>query len=589
MKLYTTTLNTLCLAAGISLIATACGPAENNDDNATTNVTNAQLLDCSSFGDALTLTDEVQDGVDYIVDCNASVRGELVIEPGVIIQFKDEAGLEVSGEGSITAEGTAEDPIILTAENQEAGAWRGIYVESSSAKNKLSYVEIEYAGGQQFNSNGDKGSIVLYSGGKLSLKNSTISDSANYGFNNNYAAELTFENNTITGSELHPITIEAGIMHQLDTASTLTGNGKDSVRVTDGAVSGITATWNKLSVPYFVDNEIRITGDSVINIAPGASFVFASDTGISLGEGASFAAEGTAEEKISFTGELEEKGSWLGIFINSNDPKNKFEHVVIDYAGGGSFNSNDDRGALILYSGSKFSLKNSTISNSKTFGVNADYDLSGLSFENNTITGCEQEPVSIPLANLSDIDAGSDLTGNARDYVRANGRTSFTGTVAATWNTLSVPYFFANNNVYKIQNEGGVTIEAGTKLVFGANAGLQVNEASSLTAVGTAEKKIEFVGEDAAAESWRGIMFYSNDTSNRLEHVIVKSGGSDSFNSNGDEGGVIVYADAQVTLKDVEITDSGECAVNASYRSSVVIEEGTNVLTGLTASICLPD
>ena len=146
--------------------------------------------------------------------------------------------------------------------------------------------------------------------------------------------------------------------------------------------------------------------------------------------------------------------------------------------------------------------------------------------------------IRVPLDNLSDIDVESDLTGNARDYVRANRNSAFDGMLAVTWNNLSVPYFFANDNIYKIRTEGGVTIEAGTKLIFGANAGLQVDEGSSLTAVGTADAKIEFVGEDDAAQSWRGLMFYSNDTSNRLEHVVVKSGGSDSFNSNGDEGGV---------------------------------------------------
>lgn len=578
----------LALATISSLTMMACGPT-NNDDNAKTNTAQAKLIECSDFGSDLTLTDDVDGGVDYIVDCEAAVRGELIIEPGVIIQFKEDAGFDVSGEGTITAEGTAEKPIVFTAEEQVAGFWKGFYISSGSVKNKLDHVEFEYAGGDQFNSNGDKGSIILYADGQLSLTNSLITKSANFGLNNNYEAELTFSNNTITESELQPISIEANLMGEIDSESQLTGNGKDFVRVTSGYVEDIEATWKKLTVPYQIKSSIDISGESAITVEAGAEFVFAEDTGIEVSDGSYFAAQGTAEEHVIFTGEVEEKGSWNGFLFHSNDVKNSLDYVTVDYAGGGSFNSNDDRGAVMMYADSRLILTNSTISNSKEYGFNVNYSVEDLTFSNNTITGCEKEPVAVQVGNIHQLDSESQLTGNTKDYVRLHSSYASATGVTGQWNKLTVPYLFAADTDFNITDESVVNVEAGTEFRFAANAGLEVDDDSSFSAVGTSEAKIQFLGIDETAESWKGIMFYSNDTKNRLEHVNIKYAGSGSFNSNGDEGGLIIYADAQVTIKDVEISDSGDCAISAEYESSVLIEEGTNVLTGLLAGICLPD
>lgn len=595
MKLNTKSPIMLCLAATISMTTMACGPGDDNGDNgdnATTNTTNAQLLDCSSFGEDLTLEDNVDGGVDYIVDCLARVDGDLTVEPGVIIQFKQDSGLNMAA-GSLSAKGTADKPIIFTGETQVRGSWYGVQFVSTSAKNALEHVTVEYAGQDQFDVFGVRGAVGLQREGRLSVKNSTFKESADVGFHApDSASTLTFENNTSVDNDSHPVSIHQGLLAELDEASKLEGNGKNSVLVTAAGtsdVNGVEGAWGNLSVPYFVAETLSIQGESSITIAPGATFVFAADTGVVVASDSSLSAEGSEGAIITFTGEVEEKGAWLGIAFDSNTPQNKLEHVLVDYAGSDQFDVFGERGGVVIKGDAKLSIKNSTISNSKEFGLDVEYGIEGLTFENNTITGCDKEPINVPFENLTDIDSESNLTGNARDFVRVEeSRQRIAGTSAYVLQNLSVPYFFPNDTRFEIGSEGGLTIEAGTKLYFGANASLGIKSESFLNVVGTADAKVEFLGANETAQSWVGMSFDSNNTNNRLEHVIVKHGGSAEFDVFGQQAAVGVKNDSQLTIKDVEISESGPCGIDLLDDDSILIEEGMNSIMGSLLGICIP-
>lgn len=76
-------------------------------------------------GVALTLHN-INNGVDYIINCSLAVNGDLTIDPGVTIQFGTDAAINVRGTGSIQALGTQNLPILLTGEDKTAGSWKGI-------------------------------------------------------------------------------------------------------------------------------------------------------------------------------------------------------------------------------------------------------------------------------------------------------------------------------------------------------------------------------------------------------------------------------------------------------------------------------
>jgi len=74
-------------------------------------------------------------------------NGNLTLEPGVILKFTANSSLRVDSGGSLTAEGTALSPIVLTAVDPTPGFWFGVEIfGSNSSRNSLEFVQIEYAG-----------------------------------------------------------------------------------------------------------------------------------------------------------------------------------------------------------------------------------------------------------------------------------------------------------------------------------------------------------------------------------------------------------------------------------------------------------
>ena len=69
------------------------------------------------------------------------------IEPGVVIEFKQDAGIRVNDNVAFIAEGTEEKPIVFSGTGKGKGYWRGLFF-SSQANNSLAHVKVEYAAGK---------------------------------------------------------------------------------------------------------------------------------------------------------------------------------------------------------------------------------------------------------------------------------------------------------------------------------------------------------------------------------------------------------------------------------------------------------
>ena len=579
-------LATLSLTALLgSLIACGGLSQDNNDDNTTTptDTSKAQLLACEDFGEDLTLTDEIDDGVDYIVDCQVGSRGELVVEPGVVIQFKPGASLIATGAGSIVAKGTAAKPIVFTGEVQEKGSWGGISILSQSPKNEFDHVTVEYGGGEEFGYDNIAAGLVVDRVANLELRNSTIRESKSYGFyhNGNF---IEFEKNTITGSELAPAVIPAWSLHELDVESDLTGNGQDHVLILDGSRPKTAVTWEALSVPYLFRASTILSSDGIVTIAPGATLMFANNTGLSL-LGQSIVAKGTEAAPITFKGETEEKGAWLGIHNTGSNAPNVFDHVVISHAGGsGGFGYENKEAALVIENLGKLELTNSTITHSAGYGLHG-YDLGELMFANNTITECELEPVAVPSELAYEIDIDSDLTGNGRDYVLVNAELTVKD-FSSTWKNLSVPYLIPAGEVLELRGRTKLILEAGTEVAFGEDAGLSV-VSGSLQAKGTELSRVKFFGEKDTAESWRGLYIGTSDPLNKLEYTTIRNAGGTAIYDDGERGAIVVDTPAQVTLDQVDLEESGTCGVNLIDKGSKAIIDGTSYEAADESGMCV--
>lgn len=126
----------------------------------------------------------------------------LTVEAGTIVLFDDEGEIDVSSGGYFASNGTANNMVYLGGIVEQAGSWLGIINNSADQRNVIDYTEIAYAGGGAHNSNGDLGTIVVWSSAYQAVTNSILRDNAtnapcaiNAPYNNE---TLVLTNNTVT-------------------------------------------------------------------------------------------------------------------------------------------------------------------------------------------------------------------------------------------------------------------------------------------------------------------------------------------------------------------------------------------------------
>tara|TARA_R110000823_G_scaffold288701_1_gene406891 strand:+ start:42899 stop:44389 length:1491 start_codon:yes stop_codon:yes gene_type:complete len=303
------------------------------------------VLDCNSFqsnnNDAILLLENRIDGVDYIIDCVIPVEIDLTIEPGVVIEFADAAGMNVKESGSVSAIGSQSAPITFTALTKTKGAWKGIISSSESVKNQFDYVTIDYAGGGTLGGNNESGSLIFRPGIYFRLNNVSITNGATNGLKATwYDYNVEINNCTITGCDT-PIYAEANVASHIS-GGDFTGNTIDAIRLIGDAGSrkiGNSQTWKNLSVPYRIAESLSIEDGAKFTIEPGVVVEFEDGKGITLdktfNDGSALVAEGTPENPIVFTGVTKAPGAWHSISIRrTSSVQNKIDNVLIEYAGG---------------------------------------------------------------------------------------------------------------------------------------------------------------------------------------------------------------------------------------------------------------
>ncbi|AFL82132.1 hypothetical protein Aeqsu_2679 [Aequorivita sublithincola DSM 14238] len=297
-----------------------------------------ETIDCSTnvaAGETLTLENR-NDGIDYIINCVYGINGDLIIKPGVTIQFGTDAGLAILNTGSIQALGIVGEPVLFTGEDRNPGSWRGIYIETNDIKNKMEFTNIEYAGGKAFNSNGDKGAVIVWSNSHLTMRNSVISNSETYGFNAIYGGdELVLENNTITNCNV-PMIIRPNYVNGM-VGGNYKGNGTNAIYLNDGFLN-IDATFKDFGVPYHILSRLVVSaGGGKLTINPGVVMKFGLNASLVVDEGASgskpsLVAVGTAQSPILFTGIDAVLGAWQGIYFDTPSALNEIGFATIEYA-----------------------------------------------------------------------------------------------------------------------------------------------------------------------------------------------------------------------------------------------------------------
>ena len=323
-------------------------------------------LDCNYFTENpnTVLKDNLEAPVDYIITCVTRVNGKLTIDPGVVIAFEQDAGLEFKDKSSFKMEGTAKKPIILTGKEKTKGFWRGIHTESPSPNNVMSYVTIDYAGG-----GGSKAALAIYKeNSNLTMDHCTFSNSKYNGMVVNDevgkdAHNIIMNNCTFTKNNI-PVQTNITRLNMFNGSNSFSGNKNDYIHIDRQNLYG-DATWAKLDVPYFLQDNFMYK-DGVLTVEPGTEIIMSAQNWMHVSNKSSLVMVGTAADPIIIRGEHDAAGFWQQLNIDSSSPLNEIGHVIFKNAGRTTDTPN---GAVFLGSSNFLNIHDVVFSNCFEYGL----------------------------------------------------------------------------------------------------------------------------------------------------------------------------------------------------------------------------
>lgn len=311
------------------------------------------------------------------------------------------------------------------------------------------------------------------------------------------------------------------------------------------------------------DTDYRVTDDvdvrATLEIEPGTRVHFEQGNRMAIRGSGALIAEGTGDDPIRFTGTEETPGWWDGIwFRESEDPRNRIDHAIVEYAGGdfyavqlGEFRitgSSVDAAAAIT---------NSTIRHSDRHGVYVQRGSRLIDFDNNRITSNGAFPVTLrgnPPAAAA-IGTTSDLTGNDSDAVR----------IYEDNNTISSDLTYADPGVpYRVEDadidvSGAVlTVTAGVTMEFDSGSSIRVTSGGGLQVEGTPDDQVRFTAVQQVPGFWTGITYVdSSRPDNKIEHAVIEYGGSEpNFSGWNSSSGGNVTLGRSISSADLSIANS---------------------------------
>ncbi|MDL2239858.1 DUF5018 domain-containing protein [Bacteroidales bacterium OttesenSCG-928-L14] len=331
--------------------------------------------------------------IDYVVDGTFRVNGNalLTIEPGVTIMFKGTNGnIYVTENAGLRMVGTAAKPIILTGpvNNQNKGSWNKVVIKSKRADNEFEYVQFINGGSGTSSYN----AVIEVYPGMLKMSNCLIDGGLKNGIECESNGELTvFENNTIRNCNEYPVYAYSNINNfpNIGSNNVFTGNGKNYVYVGGSGSPTEDMTINKLSIPYYLSAGLVVNDNITLTIAPGTTMLLGSEKYIDVRANAVFVAEGTASERITVKGFVDEKGYCRGLVFKSTRSGNKLNYC--DFSCGGKATGYYSNNVVYFYPGIRCEMRNTTVSKSYFYGVAIENPNNlYLTHENVTFYDCEQ-------------------------------------------------------------------------------------------------------------------------------------------------------------------------------------------------------
>ena len=306
---------------------------------------------------------------DYRVTHDISVRGDLIIKPGVIIAFESNKGMEIVT-GSIQAKGLETNGIVFKGALEQPAYWKGLVIHTNSEVNELTYVTIKQGGSEAFMSTNTQANVTLagndHSGAAVKITHSHLNESGAHGLYVQGKSSLNaFANNSFKDNAWATAYIPAEQIHKIDLGSFSDGNGGFLTIETGGGVSlQQEVSWKRL--PYLVTSDIKI--QSGVKIDAGANFRFEPALTMAVTDNGYLQAAGSETANIIFTS-AGDNAYWNGLYINSFSEKNTIMFSEISGAGANRISDADHEANVVVGQNGLLKLENSVITKGKGYGV----------------------------------------------------------------------------------------------------------------------------------------------------------------------------------------------------------------------------
>jgi hypothetical protein len=313
-------------------------------------------------------------------------------------------------------------------------------------------------------------------------------------------------------SGVYDVVVDQGSMTTLAKRFTVTpGDGA----TLSGSISA-DLTLTAVDSPHVVTGDVRIENGATVTLEPGAVVMFAGDSNLRIDIGANSAgalvANGGAPgmgDQIVFTrfqdvGGPPPNGHYRGLRFGSNviSATTLLRNVVVEF--GGRRNTDTERGAIEVLSGSAPNISDSIIRESLNYGLFAQSGAGSDAtdwFRDNQLIANARSPISIGSDDVSTLGANLDLLGNGQDRVFVRGST--VSRPNAAWANYGVPFYLRNGLI--VRGGSTMSIAPGTEMQFAAGRRLAVStgaEAGTLVALGTPSAPIRMQGDGGV---WNGV------------------------------------------------------------------------------------
>lgn len=290
---------------------------------------------------------------------------------------------------------------------------------------------------------------------------------------------------------------------------------------------------------YLVNQgEVNVT--AALTIDPGVTIAFRQGSRLDVEAGGAVTANGTAAQPVTFTGQAAVNGYWTGIRIFSAIPSS-LEHVVVAYGGG---DGSADAANIEVSGGGALNLNNSTLRNSKNYGLTLQSTGNLTGFSGNTLRD-NKMPAQINARHIPQLDGASSYAqGNTTNLIDVIGGTT---DADGTWPATDAPYRLT---AYEINVVNAITVADGVEFQFQGGSRLDVEAGGSLSATGSTTG-ITFRGATQVPGFWIGIRIFSAVPST-FDDVTFADGGSGSSTS----ATVLVGSGGRASFENSSFVDS---------------------------------